>query len=268
MQGRLGADGPVALVTLPWPELISRAWFNPAMGAPLLVRVQAQGAHKPDVAKRAARAALAALGRARVGGRLILSNPAPVGGGAGSSSMDALIAIRAVATAFGANFEPAQEAALALQAEGAVDPLMYEAPVLFASRQARLLRQLPPAPKLLAVGGFDGPGRATIAAPPSDLDITELAGRLARAFATGDLSEIGAVATASAEADQAKHPKPHWAGIRTLAAETNALGVAVSHSGPAQALLFPPDAAENAHRAAAGLTEIGVAKAHVFRPYG
>ncbi len=268
LQGRLGPDGPVALVTLPWPDLVSRAWFAPAQSAPLLVRVRGPGEHEPDVAKRAARAAQAALGRAGIGGRLVLSNPAPVGGGAGSSSMDALISIRAVAAAFGARFEPEWEAALAHRAEGAVDPLMYDAPVLFASRQARKIALLPPAPKLLAVGGFDGPSRQTAAASPSDLDVTELATRLARAFAARDLREIGAVATASAEADQALHPKPHWAEIKALAVEVRALGVAASHSGPAVALLLPPDADTRARRAVTGLMEIGVARAQAFRPYG
>lgn len=268
LQGRLGAGGPVALVTLPWPELSAKAWFAPARGAPLLAHVRAPGAHDPQVARRAARAALAALGRAGWGGRLIIANPAPVGGGAGSSSMDALASIRAVAAAFGARFGAAQEAALALDAEGAVDPLMHAAPVLFASREGRVLATLPPAPQLLAVGGFDGPGRETRRADPSDLDVTDLASRLARAFADRDLAEIGRVAMASAEADQAKNPKPHWAEVRALSREAGALGVTVSHSGSAVALLFPWGEGGAARAAQAGLAEIGVAAPQLFHPFG
>lgn len=268
LQGRLGPGGPVALVTLPWPELEARAWFAPSPCAPLLVRVKAPGAHDPQVAKKAARAALSALGRAGWGGRLILANPAPVGGGAGSSSMDALAAIRAVAAAFGVRFGASQEAALSLQAEGAVDPLMHDAPVLFASREGRVLAMLPPAPKLLVVGGFDGPGRETASAAPSDLDVTDLAAGLTRAFADRDLEEIGRVATFSAEADQAQNPKPHWAEIMALAKETGALGVAVSHSGSAVALLFEPGESGAARAALAGLAEIGVSAPRLFRPFG
>lgn len=268
LQGRLGPGGPVALVTLPWPDLATRAWFAPAPGAPLMVRVRAPGAHDPQVARRAARAVLAALGRPGWGGRLILANPAPVGGGAGSSSMDALASIRAVAAAFGGRFRPEQEAALALKAEPAVDPLMHDAPVFFASREGRALAEMPPAPKLLAVGGFDGPGRETALAVPSCLDVTELAARLATAFASRDLAEIGRVATLSAEADQAQNPKPHWAEIGVLAKETGALGVAVSHSGSAVALLFSPDVPDAATRAAWDLVEIGVVTPRLFRPFG
>ncbi len=198
----------------------------------------------------------------------MLTNPAPVGGGAGSSSMDALATIRAVAAFFGAAFGPDREASLMLEAEGAVDPLMHVSPVLFASREARVLAGLPRAPKMLAVGGFDGPGRKTAAADPSDLDVRELAARLAKAFAAGDLSEIGAIASASAESDQAKNPKPRWAEVKALAKETGALGVAVSHSGSAVALLFPPGAQAVTRRAAAGLDELGVRSTRLFRPFG
>ena len=145
---------------------------------------------------------------------------------------------------------------------------MHDAPVVFASREARALAALPPAPKLLAVGGFDGQGRATAAVDPSTLDIRPLAARLAAAFISKDVSEIGAAATESAEADQATNPKPHWADLRIVSAETGASGVAVSHSGSAVALLFAPDRADDARRARSAMAEFGIAEPRLFRPFG
>jgi uncharacterized protein involved in propanediol utilization len=119
-----------------------------------------------------------------------------------------------------------------------------------------------------AAGLEENPGRRTASATPSDLDVRRLAERLGEAFAARDLAAIGAVATLSAEADQAANPKPHWAELRALAAATGALGVAVSHSGSAVALLFAPDAAQDARRARDALREIGLTRPALFRPFG
>ncbi len=154
-QGRLGPGGPVALVSLPCPALVTEVRFRPAPGG--------LSADVPEAAKLLAAAALvlAQVAPPGWGGRLAVRRAAPPGGGAGQSTADVLGTVRAVAAAFGRRFAADEEARLCLAAEGAVDPLMHGEPVLFASREARVVRRLAALPPLRVVGGFAGPGAAT-----------------------------------------------------------------------------------------------------------
>ena len=252
IQGRLGPDGPVALVTLPCPMLVTRVGYTPAQGAVT--------ADEPVSAKAraAARLALAEIGADGWGGSLAIDRPAAPGLGLGSSTAETLGAVRAVARAFGVRLSPRREGALCLAAEAAVDPLMWPAPVLFASREGRVVERLAPLPPMRLVGGAAGPPRPT---DPTDNHFPELGPLfrdLSAALAAGDLSGVAAAASRSAEANQVRNPNPAWEPVRLLAARHGALGVAVSHTGPAIALILAPDSPADpaAELAALGLAPV------------
>lgn len=264
IQGRVGPDGPVALVTLSCPLSRAEAWFDPAPGAPLIVSGPLGG----KIAARAARLALGRLGCAGLGGRLRIAGDAPPSAGAGSSTLAALTAIRSVASACGARFSADIEAALCLAAEGASDPIMHERPMqrLWASRLGRTLAMLPPPPPMLAVGALDGPGAPT---DPSDQRFAEIDDLLAlyRAGAeAGDLSRVAAAATGSADRLQAIRPRPRWSELKALAERFGAEGVALAHTGSAFALLFQPARRREAEGAALALAATGFEKISRFDP--
>jgi uncharacterized protein involved in propanediol utilization len=164
------------------------------------------------------------------------------GGGAGQSTADVLGAVRAVAGAFGRSLLPEEEARLCLAAERAVDPLMHAGAVLFASREARVVRRLGALPRLGVVGGFAGPGAPT---DPSDGDFPELGAlfaRLGAAVAAGDVRALADAARVSAEANQARNPNPAWAEVLRAGRRAGALGPVVAHTGSAIGLLLAPGA--------------------------
>jgi hypothetical protein len=183
------------------------------------------------IGQRRAAAFLRALGRpAR--GRIAVTPDLPPGGGAGMSTA-ALVALARAAAA-----PEDRIAAACLAVEGAVDPLMRDAPdaVLWASRSARVLAEMPPPPRAELVGGFHGPPERTDPAdrrfPPVD--------DLIAAWAQGpDLPEAARIASLSAARctalrGPADDPTP------ALAARLGALGWARAHTGPARVLIFPP----------------------------
>ncbi|MDT8344116.1 MAG: propanediol utilization protein [Thermohalobaculum sp.] len=234
-QGRTAPGGPVALITLPCPVLVTEVAFAPAGG---LLR-----STEPVSAKAlaAAGATLARLGQTGWGGEIAIRRPCPPGLGAGTSTAETLGAVRAVAWAFDAHLAPEAEAALCLAAEGAVDPLMHPDTVLFASRAGQVIRRLPPLPALGVIGGFAGEPRAT---DPADRDFPPMGAvfdEIEAALAAGDAARLGRAATRSAAANQARNPNPAWAAMQAAAQAAGALGVAVAHTGAAIALLLPPD---------------------------
>lgn len=256
-QGRHGPGGPLALATLPCPALSAEARFTPG-GDRLIAR--------EPLFQRAAEAALAAIGRAGVGGRIAVATNAPPGGGAGWSTATILAVIRAVADACDATLSPETESRIAFGVERAVDPLAFppDPPRLWAPREARTLAILPAAPPIRVVGAFDGAGVST---DPADLDFPDMADAFARlqdAFAARDAAAVAALATRSAEANQRRNPKPRWRAVKAIAAETGALGVAVAHTGSAIALLFHPAAASQAAAACDALSAAGLSQPVAF----
>jgi uncharacterized protein involved in propanediol utilization len=147
-----------------------------------------------------------------------------------------------VAGAFRRRFAPEEEARLCLLAEGAVDPLMHDGTVLFASREGRVVRRLGPLPRLRVVGGFAGPGAPTDPAD-DDFPIMEAGfSRLEAAIVAGDGRGMAEAARASAEANQARNPNPAWADVLRAGRRAGALGPVVAHTGSAIGLLLAPDA--------------------------
>lgn len=244
LQGRLGPEGPVALISLPAPDLkLQVSYRTGPFGL-----FQAQGraitrAHLADL--------LQALG-CPLRGRFTIHCPFPVGGGGGASTATRL--------AIGRLLRPdltdvAMEQAV-LAVEGASDPLLRTRPerLLWASRQARVLAHLPPLPKMRVVGGFAGPPRLT---DPRDAHFPDIADLVA-AWPAGchTAGGVAALATLSATRTAALRGLDITA-LQAVAEGTGALGIAIAHTGAAQALLFPPDAQPNqplARLAAQGFT--------------
>lgn len=234
VQGRLGRDGPVALVTLPCPALATEVRFTPTCRA-----LEIRGAEAPQAAALARY--LLADWAPGTGGLLEIRRAAPPGAGAGSSTADLLGTLRAIAATFGQLPTPEEEAALCHLIEGAVDPLMYPENVLFASRTGQVVRRLPSLPRIRMVGGFAGPGARTDPADTAFPDMRETFAALEEALVTGDLAMLAAAVRCSAGANQHRNPNPAWAAVSDLAPRLGALGPAVSHTGSAIGLLFSPD---------------------------
>ncbi|MDT0328348.1 GHMP family kinase ATP-binding protein [Nocardiopsis lambiniae] len=237
------------LVTLPMAAPVTEAVFTPLPGTP---------AHRVDVhpvgrAKAARAAALAvaecATRRAAVcGGTLRLRGGVPTGLGLGSSTSDVTAAIRAVCAGFGVDPSPATVARIAVAAEGASDPIMWEGgrALLFAQREGRVLEDLgAPLPPMVVVGCLTGGG-----APVNTLALRirvdrreaavheRLRAALRVALAVGDAAEVGRIGTESAILNQRVLPKPELGTIKDVARLCGAVGVQVAHSGNVAGVLF------------------------------
>jgi uncharacterized protein involved in propanediol utilization len=257
VQGRLGPDGPVALITLPAPELRVRARL--AAGGPFALHCA--GGERPLAPGRAAALFRALGGRPR--GRLTLWSDSPAGGGAGSSTAALLAAAAAIVAGRGRPLpDPDWLARLCRALEGATDPLMHPEPgrLLWASRQARALALLPPAPPLAVVGGFLGRGLRTDAADERFAEVGDLVAAWAPAAARGDAAALAALATESARRNAAVRGEPDLAPLVAAAARVGALGVVAAHTGSARGLIFAPRRGDFAGAAAAlrGLGARGV----------
>jgi uncharacterized protein involved in propanediol utilization len=205
----------------------------------------------PAVKTKAARAA--ALTLAFVGapafGRLEIECSVPTGIGLGSSTCDVVAAIRAASHAYGVELDAAQVARLAIEAEGAADPIMFDGEmVLFAQRQGRVLESFGSWMPRYAVLSIDTDvgerGIDTLSLPipeytDADLAVFEsMIGRVREAFARRDPVTLAAVATESATLNQRFVPLRKFQEIRDLATEYRALGVQISHSGTVAGILF------------------------------
>jgi uncharacterized protein involved in propanediol utilization len=275
LQGAVRRAGEVVpcLITLPTRRVGSRARYVPASGdaaAPVAVAgrgdegARAVGAASQralservlDVvpawklkAARAARLALEFVGAPVGAGRLEIECSVATGVGLGSSTCDVVAAIRAVCAAYGVAAEPDVVARLAVAAEGAADPIMFDREVvLFAQRQGRVLEALGSwVPPYLVVSidtdaGTDGVD--TLSLPPPQYTDAELqafeslVARARAAFARRDVVAIAAVATESATMNQRCISLRGFREIVDLAHELGALGVQIAHSGTVAGILF------------------------------
>jgi uncharacterized protein involved in propanediol utilization len=203
-------------------------------------------------------------------GRLILSADMPAGGGAGSSTAT-LLAVAAVhAAAAGAALPaPAELACLCLGLEGATDPLMHPDPgrLLWASRAARALADLPPLPALEVVGGFQGQASRTDPADLDFADISDLVAAWSPAAARGDLPALAALATESARRNTLRRRGPPLDALLDLSRRSGALGIVAAHTGSARGLLFAPGTG-HPEATLAALRAMGLHRTRHFRLAG
>jgi uncharacterized protein involved in propanediol utilization len=265
-----------ALVTLPQPELRSRAIFHPShhhwgvVGTPELEKV-----------RRAAARALREFGArpaAAKGGWIEISSDVPRGIGMGSSTADVTAAIRAVADYHGVALSVEQVARLAVSAECASDSVMIDRRVvLFAHRDGVVLEslgdQLPPMTVLGCDTDPTGAGVDTLALRPAEYDARELVvlealrAALRHAVATGDVALLAEASTESARLNQRFLAKPLEQRLE-LGDGCGALGIQVAHSGTVAGLIFDPrlpDTESNVAAARAGLADLGLPETTVIR---
>lgn len=225
IQGRIGENGPVALVTLPCPDLCVTAQFQPDRHLRLFSQ---QRLITPAQARTFLTGLNGAFGRFRLHAQM------PAGGGAGASTA-ALVALAQLACR-GATAKEIAQACIAT--EGASDPLMLPRPerVLWASRRAQVLAQLPPLPRFDVVGGFFGPPRRTRSVDHNFADVSDL---VARWQSVPDLETLAQVASLSAQRNLALRG-PAQDPTENLAKRLGAVGHVIAHTGSARGLIFAP----------------------------
>ncbi len=249
LQGRLGPDGPVVLITLPCPALTLTAHWLPGPFA----------LHQPcgRVMPRAeVRRVLTAAGAAPAG-RVILRPGMPVGGGAGAST-----AARVALGRLAGLRDPNDLAALCLASEGASDPLMFPAPerLLWASRRGQVIDRMPALPSLEILGGFYGPPKRTDPGDDRFADVADLIDDWRQG--AGNAAALARIASRSAARCLAlRGPKDDPTGA--LADRHGALGWSVAHTGSARALIFAPGTVPQA--AVADLRRAGFSRITRFR---
>jgi uncharacterized protein involved in propanediol utilization len=244
-QGALvqGGERVPCLITLPVGRAGSTARYTPT-GSGQILEVMPAWKKKAD---RAARLALAHIGAA-VTGRLEVECAVATGVGLGSSTCDVVAAIRAVCRSHAVELDPGRVARLAIEAEGAADPIMFDEMVLFAQRHGRVLESFGtwmPRYTVLSIDTDTGAGGIdTLSLPLPDYTDTQLAAfqsmveRARKAFSHRDAVAIAAIATESATLNQHFVPLGRFREICGVAADYGALGVQISHSGTLAGILF------------------------------
>ena len=250
MQGRIGPDGPVALISLPCPALGVVARHR--LGAGLSINTAGNNAGKAIISPDRAQNFLQQLDLC-LSGQITLQAEMPVGGGAGASTA-ALVALAKLA---GYHGEAQALAAACIASEGASDPLMFARPeqMLWASRVGQRLADLPPLPHFEVIGGFYGPPRRTDANDSTFPDITALVPQWIAAAEARDLAKLAALASRSADRTlkmRQSQPDP----VPSLARNLGALGYVIAHTGSARGLIFAPDTVPT--QASAALREAGL----------
>ena len=223
MQGRLGHDGPIVLVTIPCAALHVEA--KRCGDGPLAF------AQTPDLLTfERARAFLDRIDGAEAHYRLHANMP--LGGGAGASTA----ALLALARAAGGDEAKLIDACIAT--EGASDPLMLPHPdrVLWASREGRVVRETPSLPGAESIGGFWG---ATTAPDPNATDFPDISDLVDRVIPGLRLQDLAESASASARRCTALRG-PSDDPTEALALSLGALGWCRAHTGSARGLIFEP----------------------------
>ena len=229
LQGRLGPEGPVVLVTLPCETI----------GASIsLVRANGRRPDLPSLLSASVvDAFLQALDVEHPKADIEVIADARPGAGAGMSTAMLL----ALARAMGIGASPEALANACLEAEGAVDPLMMDRPetLLWASREARAVRPMPQLPAFAVVGGFLGPPIRTMPDDSHFADISDLVPNWMAAAEAGDRVELAHIASVSAGRTTALRG-PAEDRTAALAQDLEALGWCRAHTGSARGILFEP----------------------------
>lgn len=251
IQGGLRRNGEIrpALVTLPRRDRVAtcRLELFEAERLEVVPRCNSK-------ALKAARIALDRFGRPRATGRLTLTSGVETGLGLGSSTADVISAIRACASALGVTPTAEEMAAIAVEAELAVDPLMFEGQaLLFAPRSGEVIESwgdwYPDYTVFSCNLAEEGMRIDTLLLSPvyseEEADRFEEIVVMARTgFRRRDPALIAEAATRSAILNQSRVPLPRFAALESLAREAGALGVQVAHSGVVGGVLLDPEDSE------------------------
>jgi L-threonine kinase len=238
LQGELPLGGHF-LVTLPI-DLHTLARFSVAVG-------EREWHVEPAYCWKAGKLAEALLARHRLPryGRLEIASAIPVAKGLASSTADLIATYRAV-TAWHGLPDSVQELESLLCAIEPSDGLMHAGIVAYLHREARLHAQLVPAPALTLVAIDEGGGIDTLAynvrygdyGAQEREEYASLLARLAAALRSGDIAEVGAIATRSAQLNQHRLPKRWLTTLVNLSIATESAGVVAAHSGTYLAIMI------------------------------
>ncbi len=231
LQGRLGPDGPVVVVSAPSPDTgvtltqdLSRA---PGFDATLTACLPGRDLRRLcDLARLSDPV-----------GRLFAQTTHAPGLGTGVSTSIRLAFLRLLGSH---RLSPADEAEILLKCEGASDPLMHPRPEthLWASRAAQTLRRLPPVNGIEVVGGIIAPPCATDPEDSNFADISDLIDLWPDAVTSGDMHAIGALTTQSAFRNAQHRGGPDLSGLMQAANATNAAGILLAHTGGLAGLIY------------------------------
>ncbi len=258
---------------MPCPLTTSRASFTPSADGDLTVFP----AWKSKAA-RAARLTLDFVGEGYAGGHIEVVGTAVPELGMGSSTSDVVAAIRAVSRAFGYHLSGEAIARLAVSAEGACDPVMFDDLVLFAQREGTIIERLNGRLPAMLVLGFvaeeNGKGLPTDVLPLPDYSPSEVAaflpllGALRAAIRTQDMTLLARAATVSATINQRYFPKAHFEAYLGMLERHGVAGLQVSHSGTVAGFLFRAETRNDDPALAAirgELFDLGIAHSYLFR---
>ena len=227
VQGRLGAEGPVVLITLACGAIgvTAQVEASEVFGVTGNAKLSDQTANK----------FLSALNVPLPKLRITLSSDVTPGVGAGVSTASLL----ALARVLGIDATPQGLAQAALSVEGAVDPLMFDAPdcLLWASRRAQVVKPVEAPPAFEVVGGLFGPPIRTEPGDGSFPDVSDLVG--AWDASTGSREDLGRLASEAARRTTAMRG-PSDDPTEAIADELGAIGHVRAHTGSARGVLFRP----------------------------
>ena len=248
LQGRLGPDGPLALISVPCPLFHCDAIVEDAE----VTSFQGHGiALNSDQMETLLRRIDVSLPK-----RITVQSTIAVRAGLGASTASILSVLKALS---GDTLSVDQTAKICVEIEGATDPLMHDQfdCLLWASRSATLVERLPAPPKFEIVGGLWGQGLAT---DPTDLnfpDISDLVEAWRDAVAHGSHEKIARLTTESAGRTTTLRG-PQDDPSQEIARELGALGYVRAHTGSARGFLFPPN--QSPANALTRLAEAGLTK--------
>lgn len=236
LQGRLGPDGPLGLITVPCPKTGLRA------------ELRCKGRHLANPFA----GFLRDLGLADRG-EIVISPLSPPGAGTGISTARLIAAARL----HGWQGPAGRLMTACVAEEGASDPLVFAHPerLLWASREGRVLQRMPAIPAHEVVGGYFGAPRPT---DPADMDFPDVSDIVADWQGASKLHAFAELASESARRClQARGPADD--PTEGLSEDLGALGFIMAHTGSARGLIFPkggvpPDAAPALE--AAGITGV------------
>ena len=225
VQGRLGPNGALGLITVPCSKTGLRA------------ELRCGSRHVDDPLA----GFLQALGLAGQG-EVVVSTLSPPGAGTGISTARLI----AAALLHGWQGPAGRLMAACVAEEGASDPLAFTRPerLLWASREGRTLQQLPALPAHEIVGGYFGLPRST---DPADMDFPDVSDIVADWERANRLHTFAELASESARRCL-RMRGPAGDPTEGLARHLGAAGFLIAHTGSARGLIFPkgevpPDAA-------------------------
>lgn len=229
LQGRLGPDGPVVLVSMSCPEFWCEVQVKPSNAFEILQTRQV-------LSENRIKECLDHLGVTDPVA-VSLSGSIPIGAGLGASTASLAALIKAVKPTWDEN----KVTSTCLMIEGATDPLVFDQfdKILWASRKGQIVQNFSNPPKFEVIGGLWGDAETTDPHDDHFPDVYDLIPLWEKAACEKSLSITAALASESARRTTALRG-PFNDPSEAVTTELNALGFTRAHTGSARGFLFAP----------------------------